>query len=453
MASNTRATARSTAALAGRRITVLGLGRFGGGLGVTRWLAAQGAQVTVSDHAPASELDDSIKALAGLNVSLHLGGHLEADFLQADLLIVNPAIPRALPLLQAALAAGVPRTTEINLFLERCPARIVGITGSVGKSTTTAMIGEILARKFRTHVGGNIGKSLLENLGAIAPDDVVVLELSSFQLDDLPRAAVSPQVAVVTNLLPNHLDRHGTMEAYGDAKKNLFRFQGPGDVLVLNDSCPTVRGWASAARGRVEFFHATPPEGEAFALKLPGPHNQANAQAAWTACRQLGIDRATAAGALAQFAGLPHRLEFVVERDGVRYFNDSKCTTPEGAIVALHAFPRRRAIVLVGGHDKHAPFGELGLALAKNAKAVIAIGQTRGAILSAVRDAMAEAPGRQGDQPVLVSAENLANAVASARSLAAPGDVILLSPACASYDQFRNYEHRGEEFRALARRP
>ena len=442
----TRAKPGTVTSLAGRRVTVIGLGRFGGGLGVTRWLALQGAKVTVSDQAPADQLKDSVRALEGVEVSLHLGGHLEADFLDTDLLIVNPAVPRDMPLLQAAIAAGVPRTTEINLFIERCPAQLVGITGSVGKSTTTAMIGEILARKFTTHVGGNIGKSLLEGLPAIAPDHVVVLELSSFQLDDLPLVGVSPQVAVVTNVLPHHhLDRHGTIEAYIDAKKNLFRFQGPDDVLVLNDSCPTVSRWASEARGRVEFFRAAPATDEAFTLALPGAHNQSNAQAAWTAVRQLGVDRATAAAVLANFAGLPHRMEFVVERDGVRYFNDSKCTTPEGAILAVNAFEPRGTVVIVGGHDGKSDFAELGAALAKQAKAVIGIGATKDMILSAV---LAR---RTGQLPVLVRAENLASAMASARGLAMDGEVVLLSPACASYGLFRNYEQRGEEFRALAR--
>lgn len=439
-------TSEPAGGLAGKRVTVIGLGRFGGGIGVTKWLCAQGARVTVSDKAPASDLADSIKALGGADVTLHLGGHLEEDFLKTDLLIVNPAVPRDMDLYKAAVAAGVPRTTEINLFIERCPGRLVGITGSVGKSTTTAMIGAILERKFTTHVGGNIGKSLLEELGAIAGDHVVVLELSSFQLEDLPLVAVSPQIALVTNLLPNHLDRHGTMEAYGDAKKNIFRFQHKSDVLILNDSCPVTSEWASEVRGRVEFFHAAPAGDEAFELCLPGEHNQSNAQAAWTACRELGVDRETAAGALAGFRGLTHRLEFVVEREGVRYFNDSKCTTPEGAMVALGAFGLRKAVVIVGGYDKHVSFDALGAMLAGRAKAVVGIGATREQILAAVEAR------RDGQSPVLVRAGDMASAVEAARGLASCGDVVLLSPACASYDMFRNYEQRGEMFAELARR-
>ncbi|MGB2823557.1 MAG: Mur ligase family protein, partial [Phycisphaerae bacterium] len=218
---------------AGKRITVVGLGRFGGGVGVTRWLCERGARVTVSDKAPAEQLDDSVRRLDGLDVALHLGSHEERDFLEADLLVVSPAVPPEMPMLRAADDAGVPRTTEINLFLHRCRAPVVGVTGTVGKSTTTAMIGEVLARRFTTHVGGNIGRSLLSDLPRIRPDHVVVLELSSFQLERLPEIAVGPHVALVTNLAANHLDRHGTLEAYADAKKNILRFQAEGDVLVL----------------------------------------------------------------------------------------------------------------------------------------------------------------------------------------------------------------------------
>ena len=423
--------------LAGVKVTVIGLGRFGGGVGVTRWLCGQGATVTVTDQAGRNELAESIQALDGMDVAFHLGGHDRADFLAAELLIVNPAVPREMPLLAEAAAAGVPRTTEINLFLQRCAAPVVGVTGSVGKSTTTAMIGDILRRRRTTHVGGNIGGSLLEELPRILPDHVVVLELSSFQLEDLPIIGVSPHVAVMTNLAPNHLDRHGTMDAYAAAKKNIFAFQTGRDVLILNAADPIVSKWAAQAPGRVEMFD---PRGEPFELSLPGAHNQANAQAAWTAARQFGIDRATAAQALRDFPGLPHRLQFVTRRDGVRYFNDSKCTTPGGAIVALEAFPPRQAVIIVGGYDKHVSFEELGTALARRAKAVVALGATREAIIAAIQASQTEGT------PPIERAEDLPAAVALAKKHAAPGDVILLSPACASYDMFTNYEERGQKF-------
>ncbi len=437
-------TARSTppapSALAGKRVTVVGLGRFGGGLGVTSWLCGQGARVTVSDKANADDLAASIAQLDGLDVELHLGGHDERDFLQADLLVINPAVPKELPLLAKATSAGVPRTSEINLFLERCPARVIGITGTVGKSTTTAMIGEILSRQFTTHVGGNIGRSLLKSLPQIQADHLVVLELSSFQLEDLPLIAVSPHVALVTNLMPNHLDRHGEMSAYAAAKKNIFAFQKVDDVLILNAACEATAEWANEAPGRVEHFD---PAAEAFELAVPGEHNQANAQGAWAIARQFNVDRATAADALRSFAGLPHRLNMVCERSGVRYFNDSKCTTPEGAITALRAFDPRSTIILAGGYGKGVNFDALGAEMAITAKAVVALGATRDKIADAVEAA------RSDELPAVHLADDFDSAVRTAMDLAGPGDVVLLSPACASYDMFANYEHRGQAFEEL----
>jgi len=423
--------------LKGKSVSVIGLGRFGGGLGVTRWLASQGAKVTVSDKATPDDLAESVRQLDGLGVRLHLGGHKDDDFVKADLLVVNPAIPRNMPLLARATEAGVPQTTEINLFLQRCPAGVVGITGSVGKRTTTAMIGEILARKFTTHVGGNIGKSLLETLGQIAPDHVVVLELSSFQLEEFPRIGYSPSVAVITHLAPNHLDRHGSMDAYAAAKKNIFRFQNPQDVLILNRDDATVSAWASEAPGRVAFFSAAD---EPFSLLVPGSHNQANAQAAWQVAKAMGVDRATAQAAVKDFQGLPHRLQFVAERRGVRYYNDSKCTTPGGASVALEAFPARTAVIIVGGSDKGASFDSLGAAMVNRAKAIIAVGATAERIIAAaVRH-------RPTNEPPIERAFDLSVALRRAAAIAQEGDVVLLSPACASYDMFTNYEHRGQTF-------
>ncbi len=425
----------------GLRVTVIGLGRFGGGVGVTRWLCSQGAIVTVSDAADADALAESVRQLDDLDVTFHLGAHDDRDVLDADLLVVNPAVPKDIPLLARAAEAGVPRTSEINLFLQRCVAPVVGITGTVGKSTTTAMLGEILAKQRTAHVGGNIGVSLLGRLDRLAPDDVVVLELSSFQLEDTPLVGISPRIALVTNIAPNHLDRHGTYEAYAAAKKNIYRFQGDGDVLLLNAACADLADWAAPAPARTAFFD---PGAEPFDLALPGAHNQANAQAAWAAAEAFGIDRATAAEALRNFAGLPHRLQFVAQRDGVRYYNDSKCTTPQGAVVALNAFEPRTAVMIVGGYDKGVSFDELGAALADRAKAVVALGATRQRIVDAVEAC------RRGAAPSVELAEDLPDAVSLAKRQAGVGDAVLLSPACASYDMFTNYEHRGEAFATLA---
>jgi len=419
----------------------MGLGRFGGGLGVTRWLAGQGAIVTVTDSASADDLADSVAALNGLDIALHLGGHDEADFTGCDVLVVNPAIPFDSPLVVAAKGAGAEITTEINLFLQRCPCPVIGVTGSAGKSTTTGMLGAILARTRPTHVGGNIGRSLLEELPAITPDNVVVLELSSFQLFYLPLIETSPHVAVVTNLSANHLDRHGDMTHYAESKKNIFRFQKPGDMVILNRD-DVVAEWASEAPADAGLFSA---DDEPFDLAIPGRHNQANAQAAWRAAERAGVARNVAAEALATFESLPHRLQLVADRDGVRFYNDSKSTTPEGALAALDSFPPRSAIVIVGGYDKGSEMTALCAALARRAKAVVATGATGQAVAKGVAKASSQARS-------IVYEESFPDAVAAAEHLAQPGDVVLLSPGCASYDQFANYEQRGDTFTQLVRR-
>jgi UDP-N-acetylmuramoylalanine--D-glutamate ligase len=426
----------------GLRVTVVGLGRFGGGIGATQWLASQGAKVTVSDQAPLDRLAESAERVAIPGVELHLGGHDPADFLSADLLVVSPAVPKEIPLLRAAEEAGVPRTSEINLFLRRCQAPVVGITGTVGKSTTTAMIGNILALSRTTHVGGNIGASLLGALNTIGPEDTVVLELSSFQLEDLPLVRVSPRVAAVTNLQPNHLDRHKTFADYAEAKKNIFRFQREDDTLILNRASEELASWEAEAPGKVEYFD---PEGPAFELSVPGVHNQANAQAAWVASRAMGATRTEATKALREFGGLPHRLQYLGEVGGVRYYNDSKCTTPQGAIVALKAFERNRVVILVGGYDKGVEFDSLGAALAQWAKHVVVLGDTGRAIADAVESQ------REAETPSVQEAGSLREAVGMARRNVAPGDVVLLSPACASYGMFDNYEQRGDAFSQLVR--
>lgn len=425
-----------------RRVLVMGLGRFGGGVGVTRWLCGQGARVTVTDQAGADSLAESLAQLAGLDVTLRLGGHDEADLAGCDLLVVNPAVAESSPFLRAARGRGVALTTEINLFLSRCAAPVVGITGSVGKSTTTAMTGAVLATRYVTHVGGNIGRSLLEELaaGAIAAEHVVVLELSSFQLQRLADLKRSPHVAAVTNLSPNHLDWHGDMAGYVEAKKNIFRYQGGEDVLVLNADDPAVAAWAAEAPGRVERFCLAD---EPFELTAPGAHNQANAQAAWAVARAMGVSRDAAAAALKGFRGLPHRLALVAERNGVRYFDDSKATTPAGATVALRSFAPGTVVAVVGGYDKKISLEEFCRELARRCRVVVATGQ--------VGPDIAALTARQGGPagPKIVLEREFDRAVAAAVEAARPGEAVLLSPGCASYDQFANYIQRGLRFAAL----
>ncbi|HEX4125304.1 MAG TPA: UDP-N-acetylmuramoyl-L-alanine--D-glutamate ligase [Tepidisphaeraceae bacterium] len=432
--------------LSGKRVTVAGLGRFGGGIAVSRWLLEQGARVTVTDIAAAGELSESVKQLAGLPIEFHLGGNRIEDFTNADLVVASPALPPTSAELQSARAAGVPITTEIRLFAERCPARIIGVTGTKGKSTTTALLGRMLSTRQTTWVGGNIGVSLLPDLPRIEKSHLVVLELSSYMLHYLGQMEWSPHVAVITMLAADHLDWHGSAEAYLAAKSNLMRYQRPDDLAVLNHRDARCRELAARTPARIIWFgddRETP-----IPLLLPGEHNQHNAQAALAAAMAMGVSRADAVAACADFPGLPHRLELVCERDGVRYFNDSIATVPEAAIAALEAFPPRRVIQIVGGKEKGVPLTALCNALAERAKAALCIGSNGHAIV----ETLSSAPLQGGGGGAMVyDCGDLTTAMKVARTIVGPGDMVLLSPGCASYDQFANFMQRGELFAQLAR--
>jgi UDP-N-acetylmuramoylalanine--D-glutamate ligase len=469
--------------LDGMRVTVMGLGRFGGGVGVTRWLLSQGATVTVTDKASPDVLRASLEEIADLPVSLRLGGHDKGDFVEADMIVVNPAVPEQSPFLQAARDVGVPITTEINLFVERCPARVVGVTGSVGKSTVTAMLGHILEAAAgggtsantgngdsapgvpasdgaappeirRAWVGGNIGRSLLDALPEMSVDDVVALELSSFQLERTPVVGWSPHVAVITNVTPNHLDWHGGFEAYREAKLNIVRFQDRSqDVVVLGDA-PELTPMAETLRleGRSVWqcgLAAGDPVAagcgpavrwEGLRLAVPGKHNRLNAAAALTAAHALGVAVEQAVAALATFEALPHRLQRVAEHDDVIYYDDSKSTTPESTLTAMAAF-EGPLLMILGGYDKGSDLGPLAHSVAQRAKYAACVGATGRGLAEAITAAGGEAA-YMGE---------LAAAVAACRSYAEGGDVVLLSPACASWDQFVDYRARGEAFTRLAR--
>jgi UDP-N-acetylmuramoylalanine--D-glutamate ligase len=436
--------------LSGQRITVAGLGRFGGGIAVSKWLAQQGARVLVTDQAQSEALAESVQQLAGLPIEFRLGEHREEDFTHCDLVVASPAVPPTSKFLQAARTAGVPITTEIRLFIERCPARIVGVTGTKGKSTTTALLGLMLKSRHVTHIGGNIGRSLLEDLPNIKPDHLVVLELSSFMLEYLAEAQWSPHIAVITLLAPDHLDRHGTFESYVRIKMNILRFQKPDDYAVLNENCSDLRTFVDLTPAKVILFGLV--NRKPFDLKLPGRHNQLNAQAAFAAASIFEVNWDDAQDAIRDFCGLPHRLQLVHEHAGVRYINDSIATIPEAALAALESFPPKTVIQIVGGYDKHLPLAPLCAAVVERAKAVLCIGQTGAALAQSINAHTAY------DSPRLASAAlyecgDLATAMKVARQIASPGDTILLSPGCASYDQFQNFEQRGEIFAQLARGP
>jgi len=431
--------------LKNKRVVVAGLGKFGGQIAAAKWLVAQGARVLVTDRSPAEKLQSSVNELAGLPIEFRLGEHRVEDFTSADLIVASPAIPAHNPYLAAAKTAGVQITTEVRLFIERCPTKkIVGITGTKGKSTTTALLGRMLATKFTTHVGGNIGKPLLLDLERISADDVVVLELSSFMLEYLRDLQWSPHVAVVTMLSADHLDWHGSADAYLDAKRLIVRYQKRSDVAVLAENSPHTAAMMTMTPARIILY---PTHNLHFELTVPGAHNQFNCQAAWAAAEALGVRFDQAQAAVRDFPGLPHRMQLVHESTGVRWFNDSIATIPDAAIAALESFPPRTVIQIVGGSDKGIPFDALAAALSARAKVVLCIGETGDAIGKLV------AKSASGPLPHVYGGGkgNLRHACNQARSLAMPGDIVLLSTGCASYDQFDNFEQRGDLFAKYAR--
>ncbi|HET6251868.1 MAG TPA: UDP-N-acetylmuramoyl-L-alanine--D-glutamate ligase [Tepidisphaeraceae bacterium] len=429
--------------LLNQRVTVAGLGHFGGQVAAARWLVEQGARVLVTDQAPAEKLADSLAQLAGVDIDFQLGGHRTQDFTDADLVVASPAIPLSNPFLAAARDAGVPITTEICLFVERCPASIVGVTGTKGKSTTTALLGEMLKSRFTTWVGGNIGRSLLPELGKIDARDIVVLELSSYMLEHLGMMRWSPHVGVVTMIAADHLEWHGGLAPYTAAKGNIVRYQRADDVAVLNEENAAAMALAQIARGRVIAFGL---EGRRpFSLLLPGRHNQLNAQAAYAAADALGLSWDDAQHAIANYPGLAHRLELVHTAQGVQYYNDSIATIPEAAVAALQSFPPRRVIQIIGGYDHHLPITAMCNALIERAKAVLCIGQTG----EAIADLLSESTQTGGAS--IYRCGDLKTAVEMARQIAAAGDIVLLSTGYKSYDQFANFEKRGEAFAKLAR--
>jgi len=448
------------------KVTVMGLGLFGGGLGAAEFFARRGSRVLVTDMKGEEALRPSIEKLNGLPIEYCLGEHRERDFAETDLVVASPAVPRTSPFLQTARKHGVPLETEISLFFKMCRAPIVGVTGSIGKTTTTSLIGAMLANGMRkVHVGGNIGRSLLSDAESIAPGDIVVLELSSFQLEWLGEAALSPAVAVVTNIHPNHLDRHGTMQNYIAAKRNIVSNQKPAGAAVLNLDDPEIRTWADGLRGECLCFSTVeePRSGsfvrggrimlrrngteteiaEADCLRLPGRHNVANALAAVAACSVAGAAPAAMSKGLAQFEGIEHRLELVCRRNGVLYYNDSKATTPESAMAALDAFDSP-IVLIAGGYDKKVPLDKFAEKVFRRARVAILLGKTADTL-----GRLLDQYSRDGFRWLRV--QSLEEAVARAASLADSGDVVLLSPACASYDMFTNYEERGNKFKEMCR--
>ena len=449
---------------AGKRALVMGLGVHGGGLGVARFLAREGAAVTVTDLHPAEQLAEPLRRLADLPITYVLGEHRPGDFTAADLVVRNPAVPRESPLLAAARAAGATVEMEMSLFFRLCPAPILGLTGTKGKTTTTSLCAAILtAWRPDAVVAGNMGVSALEQLPTIGPATPVAIELSSWQLEGLAEYGLSPHVAVVTNLSPDHLNRYATMDEYAEAKRGIVRAQSIDDYAALNADDPLVWGFREATAARIIPFGRADRGGDGAwladgelrwrfggadygapraTLRLPGEHNAFNALAAGLAALALGAPFAAVEAGLARFAGVRDRLESLGEIAGVEYINDTAATAPAAAAAAVAAMTRP-TILIAGGSEKHTDFAAFAAAVAPRVKAIVTLrGDATPRLTASLLAAGLDPACLHGPE------ESMEGGVALATGLAEPGDVVLLSPACASFGMFHNEFHRGDTFRA-----
>jgi len=444
-----------TVELNNKRVLVVGLGRSGAASAL--FLKARGAQVTVSDAKPQDELGEEIPVLLDHGIAVETGGHGERTFRGQDLIVVSPGVPTDSPPLVQARALGETVIGEIELAAQFLPGRIVAITGSNGKTTTTTLAGEIVAAGgYPTMVGGNIGTPAISLVERATPETIVVLEVSSFQLETIQN--FRPKVAVVLNVTPDHLDRHRTFAAYTDAKARIFENQRAEDFAVLNADDPTCVALASRTRaqvfwfdrkkevkqgayvhdGRVLFRDASGQPEIMLVSEVPlkGAHNVENVLAAVCVGALMGCEAERIRKAVRDFKAVEHRLEYVATIRGVEYYNDSKATNVDATIKALESFPANIHLIL-GGKDKGSDYTVLNDLLRQRVKRVYTIGAAAAKIESQIK----------GTE--VVQAETLETAVKRAAAAAQPGDVVLLAPACASFDQFRNYEHRGQVFKEV----
>src|SRR2546421_2664613 len=441
--------------LRGKRVLVVGLARTGVATALS--CAARGANVTATDARTETEIGEAIALLRTAGVNLELSGHREDTFLEQDLIVPSPGVPADAPLLQAARAKGVTSWSEVELADRFLDGRLIGITGSNGKTTTTSLIDHILKDAgFCTVLAGNIGAPLISRVEQTNNDTIAVVELSSFQLELIE--TFRPNISVFLNLTSDHLDRHHTFEAYGRAKARIFENQTEADSAVLNadDSATTPLApskphvyWFSRkqrmAQGafmrenEILFGHDGREETILHLKEIPlaGAHNVENVLAAVAAARLAGAEPLAIAKGVRSFAGVEHRLEFVAEIGGVRYYNDSKATNVDATLKALDAFPGR-ILILLGGKDKGSDYTVLQKPLREKAILALLIGAAAEKIENQITGSVA-----------IERAGTIERAVEIASLAARPGDVVLLAPACASFDQFQNYEHRGRVFKDL----
>ena len=450
------------ASLRGRTVAVIGIGVSNTPL--LRLLLREGISVTACDRSSREKLGALAGELEAAGAKLQLGDGYLQDLSQ-DVIFRTPGLRPDVPELEAARARGSVITSEMEVFFRVCPCPIIAVTGSDGKTTTTTIIAELLRAAGHTvHVGGNIGHPLLCDAEGMQPHDYAVLELSSFQLMTMDR---SPHIAVVTNLAPNHLDIHRDMAEYVAAKENIFRHQTAGDIAVFNaDNAITAEQSTRAAGRSRRFSRQSPlsdgvflrgddivcrgPEGErvimqASDIRIPGVHNVENYMAAIAAVDGLVPD-AVIRDFARSFGGVEHRIELVRTLHGVRYYNDSIASSPSRTIAGLRSFPGK-VILIAGGYDKHIPFDVLGPEVTAHVKLLVLCGATAGKIRAAVEAAPDYRPGH----PEIIEVTPFRAAVEAARDRAVPGDVVTLSPACAAFDQFKNFAERGKVFKEIVR--
>jgi len=439
-----------------KRVLVVGLGKSG--VASALFLKSKGARVTVSDTKPSDQLKDEIPVLLDQGIAVETGGHGERTFGGQDLIVVSPGVPTDAPPLVQARALGGKIIGEIELASQFFPGRIVAITGSNGKTTTTSLAGEIVAAGgFRIAVGGNIGTPAISLVEGATAETIAVWEVSSFQLETIQ--AFRPRIAVILNVTPDHLDRHHTFAAYTDAKARIFENQQREDFTVLNADDHTCAELATRTRAQIFWFSRTKEVKQgafvhdghilfrddsgqrelmlASEIPLKGAHNVENVLAAVCVGALLHCEPGQIRKAVRDFKAVEHRLEQVASIRGVEYYNDSKATNVDATIKALESFPANIHLIL-GGKDKGSDYGVLNDLLRQRVKRVYTIGAAAAKIESQIKEA-AE----------IDHAETLETAIKHAAEAATPGDIVLLAPACASFDQFRNYEHRGKVFKEV----
>lgn len=445
----------------GKNVVILGGARQG--QAAARWLSRHGASVTVNDRHTSEEMSSAQSALSGLPITWVFGGHPIEILDNADVLCISGGIPLDNPLVRTAIKDGIPLTNDTQIFMEVAPCQTIGITGSAGKTTTTTLVGEMARTALgeKAVTGGNIGDPLLNHVDVMTNEHLAIMEISSFQLEQM---TISPNIAAVLNITPNHLDRHGTMEAYIAAKQRIIDFQGQGDVAILNREDEVAWSFHTAVKGKLDTFGIKKPSNEHDGtylnenhiilnkgnrtigiidrnqIQLRGEHNLMNVLAACTIAAEIGLSIETMQSTIKNFQSVPHRLEFVRELKGVKWYNDSIATAPERTIVDIKSF-KDPIVLLLGGRDKNLPWNKLADLVRQRVEHVVLFGESSMKIASAIKKS-------KGPLPMSIDiCKSLKPAVHAAQKVAESGYVVLFSPGGTSFDEFSDFEERGKAFR------